>query len=133
MADEEKVKGYQRTTKSGQVITVKEHSRAGNSEAASAALVLPGRPPVAAKQGSFANGRSIPNIWVEGPKSPKSVKSPQAEAEALKKEFLPEQGTPDPKEVQSVAEALKKEFLSEKSQKVIQAAAQILDENTVGL
>jgi hypothetical protein len=69
MAENEKVKGYQRTLKTGQVVTVKSHERMGQ-DVAVAALADPDRPPIAARGGTFPGGRSIPGVWVKPPETP---------------------------------------------------------------
>lgn len=75
MAGVEKVESYQRTLASGRTITVASHQRV-NEEAATDALAMQGRPPLAAKRGQFPSGRSLPGIWAGPPPEVKSKKKP---------------------------------------------------------
>lgn len=59
------VGGYQKTTKTGQVVQVRDYQRQ-NADAAVAVADEPGRPPMAGAVGQFAKGRSIPG-WFPDP------------------------------------------------------------------
>ena len=59
------VKSYQKTTKTGQVVQVRDYQRQ-NADAAVAVADEPGRPPMASTVGQFAKGRSIPG-WFPDP------------------------------------------------------------------
>lgn len=116
MADTEQVKQYQRRTESGQVITVRAYSRT-NEEAATQARDLPGRPPIAARPGQFAGGRSLPGVWVAPPDPNKSQQSSETS------ETSPEQMD----EAQYGEELISRIIgrISPKTSKVVQAAARM--------
>ena len=59
------VQGYQKRTKTGQLVQVRDYQRQ-NSDAAVAVAEQPGRPPMAATVGQYAQGRSIPG-WFPDP------------------------------------------------------------------
>jgi len=58
------IKGYTKTTASGKQVQVRDYKREQNTAQADVAAATPGRPPMAARPGMFANGRSIPGIWL---------------------------------------------------------------------
>jgi hypothetical protein len=58
------IKGYTKTLKSGKQVQVRDYRREQNDAQAQVAAATPGRPPMAGKPGMFANGRSIPGIWL---------------------------------------------------------------------
>jgi len=140
MANEEEIPGYQRRTSTGQVVNVKPHQR-GNQEAADSVLTLPGRPPIAAKPGTFANGRSIPNVWIE-PVEELEMESPDDEVspEALgvaDKLLASLDGVPGSEAAVRALRALQhktlpKPSVSDKTAKVI-AAAQKISAQTIEL
>lgn len=78
----EEVDGYKRTLDNGTVVTVQDHTR--TNDAATAAVVsMPGRPPMAAKQGTFPNGRFLPYLWLKptemaAPPEPQPEVTPKA-------------------------------------------------------
>ena len=59
------VKGYQKRTKTGQLVQVRDYQRQ-NTDAAVAVADEPGRPPMASTVGQYAKGRSIPG-WFPDP------------------------------------------------------------------
>jgi hypothetical protein len=59
------VQGYQKRTKTGQLVQVRDYQRQ-NTDAAVAVADEPGRPPMAGTVGQYAKGRSIPG-WFPDP------------------------------------------------------------------
>lgn len=91
MPQEEDVRAYQRRSSSGKLVTVHAHQRT-NADVGAEVRKLPGRPPMAAQGGQFANGRSLPNIWVAPPPAPATVTLKDGTK-------LPDPGVPDPAKV----------------------------------
>lgn len=130
---EDEVKEYQRLTKSGQKVVVRSHSRS-NAGAAAQALARPGRPPIAARGGTFPNGRSIPNVFVpppsdiEGsPPTQKPLSNPDEHGEFGKK--IPDhlRAILEPEFDAKTGKPLKKDVpLSKRTNQVVQAASSIL-------
>ena len=74
------VEGYQRRTESGKVVTVRGYVRTDNSVVADTARKSPGRPSVAAGNGSFPSGRAIP-VWPDAGKTVNPQESEEAPVE----------------------------------------------------
>lgn len=135
---EEEVKEYQRRSENGQTVTVRSHARS-NEGAAAQALTLPGRPPIAARIGTFPNGRSTPGVFSKPPEAPvgapEPLSNPDEHGEFGKR--LPDhlRALMEPQFDAKTGKPLKKiEPPSKKTQKVVAMAASLaLGDDVVSL
>lgn len=120
----EEVDGYNRTLSNGTVVTVEDHSRT-NDAATAAVIATPGRPPIAAKPGTFPNGRFLPYLWLKPTETTEIDEAYLDDAKVKNKGAITDESTLNKSEVKA-----KKPDRSKKAEKVVNALAELVKEKS---